>query len=672
MRLTILFILMAGISPVGANATRIENLLQRMTLEEKIDLLGGTGFATKAIPRLGIPELKMTDGPLGVRWETSTAFPSGLSMAASFDRGLVRSVAAAIGREARAEGRDLVLGPCVGFSRIPVGGRNFEGMGEDPYLTAETSAAYIKGLHDVRVGGSVKHFGLNDQEFERFTINSVADERTMHEIHFVPFERAVREGIDTVMASYNKLNGDWASENHWLLTQVLKGKWGFKGLVVSDWGATHSVEKAALAGLDLEMPTGLFFGTDLLAAVREDRVPENLIDDKVRRILGVIENLGLFDGAGDHRPDPSVVNSPAHQQLALRMAEESYVLLKNEDRQLPMIPGTVGRIAVIGPLAAVTPTGGGGSSKVDPRYSISILEGVRAAFAGRADVLYAHGLADPREAVELAANVDAVILAVGVNPWEESEGIDRAGFELPNNQNTLIKSVLSANPRTVTVVNSGNAFDMREWIAMSKTLVYTSYAGQETGRALARLLTGEVNFSGRLPVTLMKRWEDSPTFGTYPKIGNDVIYREGIYLGYRHFDKESVEPMFPFGHGLSYTTFSYADARARLRSVSAADPRVEIEVDVANTGGRFGAETVQLYVEDLEPKVDRPLRELKNFERVELWPGQVRRVRFALNRSAFAFYDVNIHDWNALPGRFRIHVGSSSRDLRATTDVTLN
>lgn len=670
MRFTILVLALLGASAQVWAQVRPAALVAEMTLEEKVGLLNGTGFATRAIPRLGIPALKMTDGPLGVRWEPSTSFPSGLSMAASFDRELVRQVTGAMGREARAEGRDVLLGPCVGFTRVPFGGRNFEGMGEDPFLTSEIAAWYIRGLHDEKVGASVKHFALNDQEFERTTINSVADERTMHEIHFVPFERAVKEGVDTVMASYNLINGHWASENDVLLNQVLKGSWGFKGFVVSDWGATHSVEKAARAGLDLEMPTGVHFATELLKAVREGRLPESLIDDKVRRIVGVIENLGLLDGLDNKRPSFDVVNSPEHQRLALRMAEGSHVLLKNEASLLPLDTTKIRRIAVIGPTAGMTPTGGGGSSHVDPRYSVSILDGIRQTFAGKAEVLFAPANADLQEAADYARAADVVVLAVGLSSWDESEGYDRGGFDLAG-QDDIIKAVLAANPRTVVVVNAGNPFDMRGWIADASTIVWTSFAGQETGRALANLVTGKVNFSGRLPFTMLKRWEDSPAYGTYPKVGNDVVYSEGIYLGYRHFDKRGVEPWFPFGHGLSYTTFTYGEPTVRARSRRASAPSLELRLTVRNSGQRAGAEVVQVYVEDLAPKIDRPLRELKGFARVELAAGESREVVIPLDHFSFAYWDVVTHAWKANPGRYRVHVGSSSRDLRVTKDVVL-
>lgn len=803
--------------PSAAISNRVSDLIGRMTLAEKIDLVGGNEFSTKANLRLGIPELKMTDGPIGVRWETSTAFPSGISMGASFNRELVYKMAAAMGVETRAHGRDMLLGPCVGISRIPFGGRNFESMGEDPFLTAELVASYVQALNVEKVVGSVKHFGLNDQEFGRMTINSVADERTMHEIHFVAFERAVKEGVGSVMASYNKLNGTYASENGLLLNSILKQQWGFKGFVVSDWGATHSTIPAALAGLDLEMPNPEFFGAKLLQVVQAGRVPEVLIDDKVSRILGQMFKIGLFDGADQKRPDPSEINSAKHQEVALQMARESIVLLKNTKSALPIDVTKVKKIAVLGPNGDVY-VAGGGSSMLTPAHGVSPLEGLRNRIGKSAEVNFSVGAPrggsaingtylqppkgggvgllgeyfdnpglkgkpvftrndsavdfywdesqspDPRiktsdysirwtgvlrptqsgnyeiqtssddgvrlwindrlvinhwnnhgnmndtapmklekgksykirleyfqghgtgiirlawmppaapvmrEAIALAAKSDVAIIAVGFNSDVESEAIDRYTFDLPKNQVELIESVAKVNPRTIVVINTGNPVAMAQWMDHVSAVIYAWYPGQEGGNALADILIGTYNPSGRLPITMLKRWEDSPAYGSYPENNGNVNYKEGIYVGYRHFDKAGVTPEFAFGHGLSYTSFLYSDLEIKTLQSSADAPEILVDATLTNKGQMAGAEVVQLYVQDLEPKVDRPVQELKEFTKIYLEPGESRKVSFKLGQRSFAYYEVTTHGWKAQPGSFRLHIGSSSRDIRLGGDVVL-
>lgn len=803
---------------VGVEA-RVADLVARMTLDEKIQLLGGTGFGTHPNERLGIPELKMTDGPLGVRWFQATAFPSGISMAASFDRDLLRQVTGAMGEETRAKGRDMLLGPCVGISRVPFGGRNFESMGEDPFLTSEMTAAYVQGLNDQKVVGSVKHFALNDQEYRRMDINSIADERTMHEIHFPAYQRAIREGVGTVMASYNLVNGFHASESEELLNRVLKQQWGFKGFVISDWGAVHSTVPAALAGLDLEMPFPEFFGTELLNAVKSGTVSEALIDDKVARILSVMMHAGLFDGADQNRPDPSVINNPAHRDLALQMARESHVLLKNQNRALPF-DSRVKTIAVIGPNAGTPRSGGGGSSMVQPFHAVSVLEGLLNHVSPETKVSFSVGVQMPeavapidsfylapakgggpglyaeiftnrnlegepavtridptvnfyydettppapgvspsnysvrwtgeltapitgryeirtngddgvrlwindqpviddwqshgptidskklwflaghkykirleyfqsagnaliqfgwllpaqalrQEAVRLAHSADAVVLAVGFDSNLESEAQDRAGFSLPAGQNQLIEDVIKANPRTVVVINSGNPVDMRRWVDKVPAIVYAWFPGEQGGNALADIVLGNYNPSGHLPVTMPKRWEDAPEFGTYPESDGEVVYKEGIYVGYRHYDTAKVEPMFAFGHGLSYTQFEYTNLQIKTNDGSPEHPDVDVLLTVTNTGAVAGAAVPQIYVHDQTPHVDRPMQELKGFQKVFLQPGESRQVRMKLDKWSFSYYDVGIHDWKAWAGTYTLRIGPSSRDIRLEGDVDL-
>ena len=799
---------------------RVADLVARMTLEEKINMLSGTGFATQANERLGIPELKMTDGPMGVRWWQATAFPSAIAMASSFDRELIRQVAGAMGIETRAKGRDMLLGPCVGISRVPFGGRNFESMGEDPFLTSEMTAGYIKGLNDQKVVGSVKHFALNDQEYRRMDINSIADERTMHEIHFPAYQRAVDEGVGTVMSSYNVVNGKHASESSELLTDVLKKQWGFKGFVVSDWVSVHSTVAAANAGLDLEMPYADFFGAKLLDAVKAGEVQESLINDKVSRILGVMFKAGLFDGADKNRPDPSVVNNQSHRDLALQMSREAHVLLKNSNRILPFDLNSVKSIAVIGPNAGTSRSGGGGSSMVQPYKSVSTVEGLLGRVKADTKVSFAMGVQQPedvppidaaymkpakgeghglyaeifdnknlegepvatrvdptinyswdqstspapgissndysirwtgeitapvtgqyelltnaddgirlyindqpvldnwvehgptietkklwflagrtykirleyfqstggalimlgwrppaqalvQEAVRVAHNADVVVMAVGFYSNLESEAQDRATFELPPGQNELIDAVVKANPKTVLVINSGNPVDMRPWVDKVAGIIYAWYPGEQGGNALADILVGNYNPSGRLPVTMLKRWEDSPAYGTYPEIDGKVEYKEGIYVGYRHYDTKNVAPMFPFGHGLSYTTFEYTNLDIKTNDASPEHPDVEVTVTVTNTGKVAGHEIAQFYMQDLAPHVDRPMQELKGFQRIFLKPGESQQVTVKMNKLAFSYYDVSIHDWKAWAGKYKVRVGPSSRDIRLEGPIEL-
>ena len=796
-----------------AGDARVERLVQALTLEEKVDLLGGTGFDTKPIPRLGIPSIKMTDGPLGVRWGRNTAFPSGISMGATFDPELIQTVAAAMGRETLSAGRNMLLGPCVNISRQPFGGRNFESFGEDPYLSSRLAEAYVIGLQGENVLGSVKHFAVNDQEVERMTIDVRVSPRALFEVHFPAFQAAVDAGVWSVMASYNKVNGHWATENDYLQNQVLKSRWGFRGFIVSDWGATHSTAKAANAGLDLEMPTGDFFGPKLLQAVRNGEVAEKLIDDKVRRILRAMEATGILDGKTGRAEGPE---SLAHQALALRAAQESLVLLKNEDNALPIREGQT--IAIVGPMGDRLRTGGGGSSRVEPHNEHSLLKNFRERAKGhRLD--YSPGIflngelpavptesvkpslnskskgwqaeyfdnfdfrgepfltrlendaafprledRDPRlkqnvavrwqgyvhfpeagtyrlstmsddgirlyvngkklyenwephgaqadeanltvekagwqhvrldyyqgeggailsfgwelpnqrarqEALELARRADIAVVFGGLGEDEESEGHDRLHMDLPSGQAEFIREVARANPNTVVVLQGGNPLAMGTWVHEVKAVVQAWYPGQEGGYAMADLLLGNINPSGKLPVSFLKRWEDSPAYGNYPGNYGTVHYEEGIFVGYRHFDRPgSPAPEFPFGHGLSYTSFAYENLRVEVKDRRAANPEVLVHFTLRNTGSRTGAEVAQAYVGELSPSLPRPVRELKGFRKVELKPGEARHITLSLDRSAFAYFDEEPMAWRVNPGQFRLEVGSSSRDIRLQREIKL-
>ena len=812
--------------PAGAQAykdpsasvdERVEDLLPRMTLDEKVALLSGADpMSLPGNARLGIPPLRMTDGPLGVRWDRATAFPAGILLGATFDPELVGRVAAAIGDETLALGRDMLLGPCVNIARTPLGGRNFESFGEDPYLAAATAAAYVTGLQSRKVLASVKHFALNNQEKNRMTIDVRASERAEREIYFPAFEAAVHAGAWTVMAAYNKVNGRRASENEVLLNDVLKTSWGFPGFVVSDWGATHGTVSAANAGLDVEMPSGGFFSAGkLAAAVRDGSVPLSTIDDKTRRVLRALIGGGVFDRRDADRPPLTAVGAPEHLQLAREAAGEGLVLLKN-DGVLPFEPALVRSVAVVGPLANADARGGG-SSYVRPRTPAStVFAALREAFgdaryargaalpgfldpvdaswltpprwhgsgpglsaeyfdgreprgkaalkrtdravdfevwdggprpgaddysvrwagrlrvpvtgdyalgvrgdggarlaldgraliddwaagpvrtrtasaslkAGRAydvSLEYAHDRGDsafrfgvqPAASAELEAAVaaarsaDAVVVVAGLGAELEGEHNDRTSLSLPAGQDALIEAVAKANRNVVVVIEAGSPVLMDRWLGRVRAVVVAWYPGQEAGDALADVLLGRVNPSGRLPMTFPRRWEDSTAYNHYPGAGGVVDYAEGIFVGYRGFDQTKAAPLFPFGHGLSYTRFAYSRLTVKARSASTDAPDVLASFVLKNAGARAGAEVVQLYVHDAAPQVPRPDAELKAFARVSLAPGESRRVTLRLGRDAFAYWDEASHQWRLPPGRFELRVGASSRDVRLTGAVEL-
>ena len=692
------------------------DLLERMTTAEKAEMLSGSGWMeSKPIARLGIPAIKMADGPMGVRnWigssaianssnitpVTSTAFPAGVGMGASWDTELVEREGRTIAQEVKALGRDMILGPTVNINRIPVWGRNFEGYGEDPYLAARMAVAYIKGVQGEGVIPSVKHFAANNEEFERHRINEKIDERTLHEIYFPAFKAAVEEAqVWAVMSAYNKVNGNWCAENPYLLSDTLKGRWGFKGFVISDWGSTYSTAGTIDAGMDLEMPGGAPLrrwlslpktkedGNDggwltadkVMAAVQSGRVKQEYVDDATRRILRVMFTAGLFDKA---HAGGGEVDTPEQRAVARTAATESLVLLKNTGGVLPLDLSKIRSVAVIGPNAAVARTGGGGSSLVRPKSAVTPLDGIREAAGSRIQVVYALGAAmegensgknataPTAEAVAAARKADAAVVVVGYAPTLESEGFDRRSMDLPAGQDDLIQAVSAANPKTVVVLVAGAPVTMTKWIDRVPAVLDAWYGGEEGGHAIGDVLFGAANPSGKLPVSFPKRLEDSPAFSHYPGMNLNVEYAEGIYVGYRGFDKNNIEPLFPFGHGLSYTTFEYSDLSIQPGSTAAGKP-VNVTVRVRNSGSRPGAEVVQLYLHPTKSSVDRPPKELKGFRRVMLSPGQTQQVSFPINRDAMSYYSNAKKSWVAEPGTFEILVGASSRDIRLKGAFTL-
>jgi beta-glucosidase len=692
---------------------RVQDLLGRMTLQEKVAMLSGYDWM-QSVPneRLGIPSIKMADGPIGIRsWSgpssesnatsaklkvTTTAFPAGVAMAATWDTELLQSEGRAIGQEVKAFGRDMILGPTVNINRTPLWGRNFEGYGEDPYLTSRLAVAYIKGVQGEGVIATVKHFAANNQEFERHRVNAVVHERALNEIYFPAFKAAVEEaGVWSVMSAYNKLNGIYCAENPYLLTDVLQKEWGFKGFVVSDWGSTYSTVGTVNAGMDLEMPGGepmkiwlikpktLQAGNGggwlvpekVLPEITAGKISTATIDDNVRRILRVMFVSGQFD----RHAATGEVDTPEQRALARKAATESIVLLKNSGDLLPLDPAKVHTLVVIGPNAAVARTGGGGSSLVGPKYSISPLEGIQDRAGDRLHVSYALGVAmegeDPskdtpgvreqlrHEALTAAAKADAAVIVVGRYAKLESEDFDIKSLDLPAGQDELIKAVAKVNQNTIVVINAGGPIIMTKWVAEVPAIVDMWYGGQEGGNAIADVLFGEANPSGKLPVSFVKEWKDSPAYGHYPGENLQVEYAEGIYVGYRYFDKKKVEPLFPFGYGLSYTKFDYGELKVSPNEAAAGQP-VEVSLQLRNSGSRSGAEVVELYVHDGHASVDRPIQELKGFQRVELAREETKTVHFTIDRSALAFYSTAKKDWVTEPGQFDVLVGSSSRDIR--------
>lgn len=693
---------------------RVQDLLGRMTLQEKVAMLSGANWM-QSVPneRLGIPSIKMADGPIGIRsWAgpsaktggmkakmqvTTTAFPAGIAMGATWDPDLVQQVGQAIGQEVKALGRDMILGPTVNINRTPLWGRNFEGFGEDPYLTSRLAVAYIKGVQGEGVIATVKHFAANNQEFERHRVNAIVDERALNEIYFPAFKAAVQEaGVWSLMSAYNKLNGVYCAENSYLLRDMLQQHWNFKGFVVSDWGSTYSTTPTVNAGMDLEMPggkpmeewlkeprtleagngAGWLAPEKVLPEVSAGKISVATIDDNVSRMLRVMFVSGQFDNPHTAGGE---VDTPEQRTLARKASAESIVLLKNSGDLLPLDPSKIHSLAVIGPSAATARTGGGGSSLVVPKYSIAPLIGIQDRVGSNVQVTYALGVPmegeDPSkdtpeersrlisEAVGAASKADAAIIAVGRSAKLESEDFDIKSLDLPTGQDDLIEAVAKVNKNTVVVINAGGPVIMTRWIAQVPAILDLWYGGQEGGNAIAGALFGDVNPSGKLPVSFVKQWKDSPAYGHYPGENLQVDYAEGIYVGYRYFDKKTIEPLFPFGYGLSYTKFDYSDLKISPNKVEPDKP-VEVSVQVRNSGSRVGAEVVQLYVHDGHASLDRPAQELKGFRRVILAPGETKEVDFTLNRGALAFYSTAKKDWVTEPGQFDMLVGSSSRDIR--------
>ena len=793
----------------AAVEARVADLLPRLTQEEKLSLLGGDrDFYIRAIPRLGLPAVKMADGPLGVRnYGLSPAYPATVGLAASWDADLAREFGASVGRDARARGVDIMLAPAVNIMRVPQNGRNFEYLSEDPYLAGAFATQIVEGIQGEGVVATVKHFAANNQETERGEIDARVGERALREIYLPAFRAAVEKGHAwAVMSAYNRLNGTYCTANDWLNDRVLKGDWGFQGVLMSDWGAAHDTLGVANGGLDLEMPSGQFMNAAALKPLLESgQVSQATIDDKVRRILRLEIANGFLDRA--QSPAPAPKDDPRSAAVALKIAHEAIVLLKNENRALPLNLKKVKTVVLLGPNAANYPVGGG-SAHVESFHHLSVLDGLRLAapklkidaipgpgpellaslvataryegpltlefmsgdgrnrkvlatlsdtainhpwrgeapapgvdpanywarwsgtikapstgsfvflvenhgnvsvqldgkeiigsWSNPSETLYAQAqleggktysihvevrydnqgppgvrfawgplppLLTPDEEKRIQA-ADAVVVCAGYNVMLEGEGADRT-YELPAGQPELIRRVAALNPRTIVVLNSGGVVETADWVSRVPALVQAWYPGQEGGRAVADVLTGAFNPGGKLPISYEKRREDSPSFGNYPGGNGKVDYAEGILVGYRWFDTKGIAPLFPFGFGLSYTTFSYGNLHVDARDGGS----YAVTFDVSNNGTRTGDEVCEVYVSaPVTSSVPRAVRELKGFARVHLATDQTANITILLERGAFAYFDEARRDWVVEPGSYTVTVGSSSRNLALSQAVAV-
>ena len=660
----------------------IKALISQLTLEEKAGLCSGADFwHTKAVERLGIPASMVSDGPHGLRKQDdkvdhlgvndsikAVCFPAASATAASFDKAMLTRMGEAIGDSCQHEGLSVVLGPAVNIKRSPLCGRNFEYFSEDPYLAGKLSAAFIHGVQSRNVGTSIKHFAANSQEHRRMSSSSEVDERTLREIYLPAFETAVKEEQPwTVMCSYNRLNGVFASENPWLLTDVLRKEWGFEGYVVSDWGAVSDRVAGLAAGLDLEMPSsGGINDKKIVEAVRSGKLDEAVVDQAVERILNII-----FRFTENAKPD-TPWDKEAQHQLAAEIAADCMVLLKNDDTILPLRKEDT--VAFIGEFADKPRFQGGGSSHINCFRTTSALEA-----AAGLPVLYAQGYSATKdaateeqiaEAVAAAKKAKIAIVFAGLPDVYESEGYDRTHMRMPECQNRVIEAVASANPNTVVVLHNGSPVEM-PWIGKVKAVLETYLGGQAVGLATIRVLYGETNPSGRLPETFPLQLEDNPSFLSYGGEGDIAEYREGIFVGYRYYDFKKAAVLFPFGYGLSYTDFEFSNLRLSANTITDQD-LLTATVTVKNTGDRAGKAVIQLYVGDKESSVFRPVRELKGFEKISLQPGEAKDVSFTLDKRAFAYWNTELHDWTVEPGDFTIEIGRSSRDIALDASVTVN
>ncbi|MBQ3911717.1 MAG: glycoside hydrolase family 3 C-terminal domain-containing protein [Lachnospiraceae bacterium] len=666
----------------------IKELVSQLTLQEKAKLAGGAdAWHTAAIERLGIPAITVSDGPHGLRKvaesgdvadlsqsRQAVCFPAGVCLASTFNRDLAEHVGELLGDECLAEDVDILLGPAINIKRSPLCGRNFEYLSEDPYVAGQISSAYIRGVQSKGVGVSLKHFAANNQEKRRMTVSAVVDERTLREIYLAAFEEAVKTAHpDTLMCSYNRINGVYSSENPWLLNKVLRDEWGFDGFVMSDWGAVNDRPAGVEAGLDLEMPTSSGISeAQIIDAVEEGRLKEEYLDKAVEHILNKVNRytgfMDIKNGMAPAEKNRPVFDYVADHKEARKVAREGMVLLKN-DGALPLKKDQ--KILFIGEFAKKPRYQGGGSSHINPTRVISALS----ASTRHTLVEYTKGFSATKdiveddlidEAVDKAAAADVAVIFAGLPDSFESEGYDREHMRLPQCQNRLIREVAKVQPNTVVVLHNGSPVSM-PWIGNVNAVLEAYLAGEASGEAVIDILFGVVNPSGKLAESFPISIKDTPCYDNFPGNRLTVEYREGLFVGYRYYDRVDMNVLFPFGHGLSYTTFAYSGLE-----IKSGDKCATVSFKVKNTGKVAGAEVAQIYVGKTGSKVFRPLRELKGFEKVFLAPGEEKEITVELNERAFSYYCVGAHKWCVEPGAYTISVGSSSRDIRLRGDVWFN
>ncbi|HEY5845391.1 MAG TPA: glycoside hydrolase family 3 C-terminal domain-containing protein [Microlunatus sp.] len=672
--------------------TDIDALLTELTLEEKASLcLGADFWRTAVVDRLGIGEIMVSDGPHGLRAqlkeadhvglsgsEPATCFPTASGIGSSWNSDLFTEVGEALGREASRLKISVILGPGINIKRSPLCGRNFEYVSEDPYLSGALATAMVKGIQSQGIGTSVKHYAANNQEDDRLRVSAEVDERTLREIYLPAFEAVVKESQPwTVMCAYNKINGTYASEHHWLLTEVLRDEWGFDGVVMSDWGAVHDRVAAVAAGLDLEMPPNLGVSDQaVIAAVRSGELDEAVLDETVRRMLRLVEK------ARPALADPASVDFDAHHALARRAAAESAVLLKNDGDVLPLRPASGSTVAVIGEFARTPRYQGAGSSQVNPTRVDVALDELGAAFGEDVTVSFSAGFGVggtegddqlAEEAVAAARDADHVLVFLGLPASAESEGFDRTHMDLPANQVALVEALAAVHDRLIVVLANGSVVRMSTWQQHAAAILECWLGGQAAGGAAADLITGAVNPSGKLAETVPLRLQDNSSYFNFPGCLGIVRYGEGLFVGYRAYDRADQEVSFPFGFGLSYSTFEHADLGVEVSgSVADGDLSVRVRATVTNTGPVAGGEVVQVYVGDRESSADRPVRELKGFAKVFLEPGESGSVDIELDERAFAYWSTRDEDWVVESGEFEIAAGSSSRDLPLHEVITID
>ncbi len=701
------------------NLKGIEEIIKKLTLPEKANMIHGNGlFRTGGVERLNIPPIKMSDGPMGVRHEFPdnswmpignsddyvTYLPCNMALAATFNRSLAYKAGDTLGKEARGRGKDIILGPGINIVRSPLCGRNFEYMSEDPYLISELAVPFIKGVQEKNdVSVCVKHFAVNNQETERLNVNVEIDERTLREIYLPAFEAAVKEGnAYSIMTAYNKVFGYHCSHSKYLLKEILEGEWGFDGVIISDWGAIHDTVLAADAGMDIEMNVtynfdDYFFANPLIRAVEEGKLKEEVIDDKIRRILKLMYKINVFS----ENRSRGEYNSALNREATLDIAREAIVLLKNEEKLLPLKDKEIKTLAVIGENANLAHSNGGGSAEIKALYEITPLLGIKMRLGGNTQVNYAKGYSSNplesekllKEALEVAKEADAVIFvgglkhtaedlqlennALSVNKDEEikrridSEGYDKSDMKLPYGQDELVKNLLKVNKNTVVVMLTGAPYDMSEWVSDAGSIIQTWYNGMEGGRALAEVIFGDINPSGKLPVTFPLKLEDSPAhkLGEFPG-GVNVKYGEGIFIGYRYFSTYDVKPLFSFGHGLSYTEFKFEDVK--VSSVQSEDAiNITVKFKITNVGKMDGAEVAQLYVSSTNSSIEKSKIELKGFKKVFLKAGETKELEIKLNKKSFAYYDVSNKKWKVQKGKYEILIASASDDIKLSTTADI-